>query len=225
MLNLINLMAENYQQIKPGHIVGKVNLVIDGVTYHLDMTETNVSAYDGAADGEFITLIMGGETFQKLHDGTWTGLTAAGRENLRQSAPIDFRLPPGVALNPELMQTIYHLGMHCFKTELPHTYRFGPGHTRKIHGGNATALAYGPGVRFAYYTISGEEQINDEETRDPMDQFISVIGGEGIGIIDGREVKLYRGVAVHVPPGATHIFRAKPGCSLEMFWLAYGVGA
>jgi quercetin dioxygenase-like cupin family protein len=43
----------------------------------------------------------------------------------------------------------------------------------------------------------------------PMDQFISVIDGEGLAIIAGREIELCRGVAVHVPPQATHVFRAK----------------
>lgn len=225
MINLINQMANCYTKLKPAHITGTFNLCIGQENYRIIMTEDAVRAEPGMDAAPFITFIMSEETFAKLNDGTWTGLTAAGRENIRQSAPVDFRLPPGQGLTTQLMQTIYHIGMHFFSCEIPHTYRFGPEHTRTVHGGDAVALAYGPGVRFAYYTIAGDQQINDNATRDPMDQFISVIGGEGIAVIDGREVSLCRGIAVHVPPMATHVFRATPGSRLELFWLAYGKGA
>ncbi len=225
LIDLIKKMASHYATLKPAHMAGTFNLVIGNERFHVTMTREEVSAKPGEDESAFITLRMGEDTFDKVHNGTWTGLTAAGRENIRQSAPIDFSLPAGVALTPQLMQDIYHLGMHFFATEPPHTYNFGPDHTRKIHGGNATALAYGPGVRFAYYTISGDEQINESDSRDPMDQFISVIGGEGLALIEGREIELHRGIAVHIPPLATHVFRAKPGSQLELFWLAYGKGA
>jgi hypothetical protein len=167
VINLIKQMASNYARLKPSHMTGTFNLAIGEEWFIVTMTETTVEVETGEDASAFITLLMSPETFDKLLRGTWTGLTAAGRENIHQVRAIDFRLPPGASLTPHLMQSIYHLGMHFFCTELPQAYKFGPEHTRKIHGGNATALAYGPGVRFAYYTISGDEQINDDDTRDP----------------------------------------------------------
>ncbi len=225
MIDIIQTMASNYTAFKPVGLTGKVNMVIDSKWFHVDLTGEQVTAQEGRTEGELATFSMSRDTFEKLIDGTWNALTAAGRENIRQSAPIDFQLPAGAQLTPEFMQMIYHMGMHFFKTEIPHVYNFGLKHTRKVHGGNAAALAYGSGVRFAYYTISGDEQINDGDTKDPFDQMFTVIGGQGVAQIGGIEINLQRGVAVHVPPNSTHIITASPGEQLELFWLAYGKGA
>lgn len=225
MINVLSAMAKNYTAFKPADLTGKINILIGQEWFHLELKGEGVSAWEGKTDDELATFLMSADTFAKLLDGTWNALTAAGRENIRQSAPIDFQLPTGAQLTPKFMQMIYHMGMHFFKTDVPHTYNFGLEHTRKVHGGNATALAYGSGVRFAYYTISGDEQINDGDTKDPFDQMFTVIGGQGVAHIGGVEIHLQRGIAVHVPPNSTHIISASPGEQLELFWLAYGKGA
>ena len=106
MINLIKQMASNYANLKPSHMTGTFNLAIGEERFIVAMTETTVEVANGEDASAFITLLMSTETFGKLRSGTWTGLTAAGRENMRQSAPIDFRLPTGAGLTPQLMQII-----------------------------------------------------------------------------------------------------------------------
>jgi mannose-6-phosphate isomerase-like protein (cupin superfamily) len=226
LLKVLEDLAANYARVKPQDYVGSINVEIGENLFTLVFERDDVSVREGRSDKVLVDLVMSEETFGKLVDGTWNGMTAAGREHARQPAPLDFRFPPGQSLGGKVLQMLYHLGMHFFHRSYPHVFRFGPAHARTIHGGHAVPLAYGHGIRFAYYTISGSEQINEaEDSADPFDQVIAVIGGAGAAVIGGVEVALEKGVAVHVPPMTTHIIRARGGGPLELFWVAYGTGA
>lgn len=225
MLTPLKKMAENYSKIKPKEITGTINLHIGTDSFICTMTDDKVTIQEGCEEQQLADFIMEADTFEKLKDGTWTAMTAAGREDMRQSAPLDFKLGPGQKLSAELMQMIYHIGTHFFALEYPQVIKFGPDHTRLVHGGHAAALAYGYGVRFAYYTISGDEQINSDEDTNPFYQLICVIGGKGTACVAGKEIPLEKGIAVSVPINATHTFRAAEGHRLEFFILMYGPGA
>jgi len=225
LLDTLKKLAGNYARVKPHDYTGTLNLELEGQFFTIVMEKETVSLAEGRSEKAMAELLLSQETFSKLMDGTWNGMTAAGREDIRQSAPLDFRFLPGHTLTGQLLQMLYHLGMHFFQQGYPSVFRFGPGHTRLVHGGHAAPLAYGHGVRFAYYTISGDERINDDNAADPFDQVITVIGGEGVAVIDGVEVALERGLAVHVPPKTSHMIRATGSERLELLWVAYGSGA
>jgi mannose-6-phosphate isomerase-like protein (cupin superfamily) len=218
-------LAKNYARVKPKEYTGTLNMDIEGRFFAIAMEKESVSVSEGRSEKAIAELVLSEETYARLLDGTWNGMTAAGRENIRQSAPLDFRFLPGHTFSGQLLQMLYHLGMHFFQQSYPSVFRFGPAHTRLVHGGHAVPLAYGHGIRFAYYTISGDERINDDDAADPFDQVISVIGGKGLAVIDGVEVALERGIAVHVPPRTTHLIKATGSERLELFWVAYGSGA
>jgi mannose-6-phosphate isomerase-like protein (cupin superfamily) len=218
-------LAKNYARVKPKEYTGTLNMDIEGRFFAIAMEKESVSVSEGRSEKAIAELVLSEETYARLLDGTWNGMTAAGRENIRQSAPLDFRFLPGYTFSGQLLQMLYHLGMHFFQQSFPSVFRFGPAHTRRVHGGHAVPLAYGHGIRVAYYTISGDERINDDDAADPFDQVISVIGGKGLAVIDGVEVALERGIAVHVPPRTTHLIKATGSERLELFWVAYGSGA
>ncbi|MGE5653133.1 MAG: cupin domain-containing protein [Bacillota bacterium] len=225
MLQELQRMAELYSNLKDPKSLGIVNLHIGGRSYTLRLGPDSAQVAEGVTPAALVDVAMSEETFKAICNGTWTALTAGGRASWSQSAPLDIRLPPGQRLTPELMATLYDLSMHFLNLNYPNVYRFGPGHTRQIHGGHAAAVAYGHGVRFAYYNIREGEQINDEDDRNPWDQVFACIGGRGTAVIDGIEVDLQKGVAVHVPPNKTHVVRASRDEVLELFWLAYGKDA
>lgn len=225
MLTALSAMARNYSLIKPKDLTGIVNICIGTEKFSCAMTTDSVAVREGCSEQQIVDFIMEAETFARLVDGTWTAMTAAGREEMRQPAPLDFKLGPGQKLSQEIMQIIYHMGTHFFSTQYPQVIKFGPDHTRFVHGGHAAALAYGYGVRFAYYTITADEQINSEEDRNPFYQLICVIGGQGIARVGGKEIHLEKGMAVSVPIDETHTFKAAPGHRLEFFILMYGPGA
>jgi len=218
-------MAQNYNLIKPREMTGIVNILIAKQEFTLEMSEEDVTVREGRSPRQLMDIVMEQDTFAKIKDGSWTAMTAAGRDNMGQTAPLDFIPGPGQKIGSGLMQLVYHLGTHFFAIDYPQVMRFGPGHTRYVHGGHAAALAYGYGVRFAYYTITDVEQINSEEDRNPFYQLICVIGGRGTARIAGKDIPLEKGIAVSVPINETHTFRAASGQRLEFFILMYGPGA
>jgi mannose-6-phosphate isomerase-like protein (cupin superfamily) len=224
MISILENMSKNYSKVKPKNLVGSINIEIAENIFNLKLSEDNTSIHEGKDDKAIMTLYMNEETWGNLASGKWNGMTAAGREHMSQSTPLDFKFGKDVVLSKELMQDLYHLAMHFFNTTYPTHAYFGLENTRVIHGGNAVALAYGPGVRSAYYAIRDDQQINADE-KDPWTQCFIVIGGSGTATIDGVKMKIEKGMAIHVPPNVTHTFIADSGVILEGIWLAYGEGA
>ena len=222
MIEVLKDMAQNYSKIKPKEFSCQFNLKVGCENFNICVGQDEIDVNKGLVENALITMKMEENTWDNLVSGKCSGMTAAGREKMSQPAPLDFEF--GDKINSETMQKIYHLAMHFFNTDFPTYAKFGKENTRKIHGGNAVPLAYGHGVRSAYYTISGDEQTNSEE-KDPWWQCFIIISGEGIANIDNKEMEIKKGMAIHVPPNVIHTFRAKPKGCLEFIWIAYGEGA
>ncbi len=221
MLDKMKQLARNYQRIKPKDLVGWVNFKVDEKECCLELLPDNAVVYAGLREDALFTFVMNNDTFQNLLDGVWSGLTAAGRARMSDPTPLGIQFGQDVQFAGQTMQLLYHLGTHFFCKSYPTVTHFGLEHTRVVHGGNVTVLAYGHGMRSAYYTITGDQQINSDE-KDPWNQCFTVIGGRGTACIDGVELKLSRGVAVHVPPFVKHTFCAAENERLELIWIAYG---
>lgn len=224
MLETLREMADSYGKKKGEDIVGKVHFLIgDEEGYTVNLNEDTVSVERSGTEIEGnIGLVMSKETFHNLTTGEWNGMTAAGRSTMSESAPLDFRVPDGDELDGEKLQLLYHFLTHFFSGGYPTVTELGREHSRKVHGGNAVPIAYGHGVRYAYYTINKGEQINEEE-EDPWDQVFTVISGTGTAVVDGEEIELKKNMAVHVPPMVRHVVKNEDGNDdLELLWMAYG---
>ena len=224
MLEEIERMARFYEKKKPSSLRGKIHLLIgEDHRFLIRLKENEVEVEEVDTDEiDCLGLVMSEETFAKLDSGEWNGMTAAGRESMSESAPIDFRLPEGSRMDEETLQMMYHLGMHFFSKDYPTITKLGREHSRKVHGGNVVPIAYGHGIRSAYYTIEKGEQINEDEL-DPWDQVFTVIGGNGKALIDGEEIELEKNISVHVPPNTEHIVKKdEDEDDLELLWIAYG---
>ncbi len=190
--------------------------------YMVELKEEKVYVEKDKEGIEDLRLTMSEETFEKLRSGEWNGMTATGRSHMSESAPLDFELPEGEDLEGEKLQMLYHFLTHFFTTEYPTVTELGREHSRKVHGGSAVPIAYGHGVRHAYYTIKRGEQINEDEL-DPWHQVFTVVEGTGKAIIDGEEIELEKNMSVHVPPNVEHIVKKDEGDDdLELLWVAYG---
>jgi len=217
-------MAECYKEKKPSDLKGKIHILIGkehGFIVKLEENDVEVKEADVDVTGD-LGLVMSDDTFAKLNSGIWNGMTAAGRSSMSDPAPLDFRLPEGTQLDEETLQMMYHFLTHFFSKDYPTTTKLGRKHARKVHGGNAVPIAYGHGIRSAYYTIQKGEQINEDEL-DPWDQVFTVIGGSGVALVDGDEIELEKNMSVHVPPNKEHIVKKEEGDDdLELLWIAYG---
>jgi len=224
MLEELKKMAECYQKKKPSNLKGKIHILIGkvhGFIVRLEENDVEVEEADVDVTGN-LGLVMSKETFTKLNSGEWNGMTAAGRSSMSDSAPLDFRLPEGTKMNDEILQMMYHFLTHFFSKDYPTITRLGRKHARKVHGGNAVPIAYGHGIRSAYYTIQKGEQINEDEL-DPWDQVFTVIDGSGKALVDGDEIELEKNMSVHVPPNKEHVVKKEEGDDdLELLWIAYG---
>jgi quercetin dioxygenase-like cupin family protein len=227
MIDVLAEMADSYERTKPNDFVGRVRVRIgEDDAYLVVLAEETVTVHEATVDDDWtVSLDLSEETFEKLAAGKWNGLTAAGRESMSDDAPLDFRVPDDAELEGETLQLLYHFLTHFFGREHPTVTRLGRSHARTVHGGNAVPIAYGHGVRYAYYTIREGEQINEDEA-DPWDQIFTVVRGSGIALVDGERIGLEENVAVHVPPGSTHRIRCGDDAdALELLWVAYGEGA
>ncbi len=217
-------MAECYQKKKPSDLKGKIHILIgEDHGFLVKLEESNVEVEKAEVDniGD-LGLVMSEDTFYKLNSGEWNGMTAAGRSSMSEPAPLDFRLPEGAKLDEETLQMMYHFLTHFFSKDYPTITELGREHARKVHGGNAVPIAYGHGIRSAYYTIQKGEQINEDEL-DPWNQVFTVVNGSGKALVDGEEIELEKNKSVHVPPKTEHIVKKEEGeDDLELIWIAYG---
>ncbi|MFW5945542.1 MAG: cupin domain-containing protein [Candidatus Natronoplasma sp.] len=224
MLEDLKKMAECYQKKKPSDLKGDIHLLIgEDDRFLVSLGESEVEVKETVVDNTGdLGLVMSENTFDKLISGEWNGMTAAGRSSMSEPAPLDFRLPEGKQLDEEIFQMMYHFLTHFFSKDYPTLTKLGRKHSRKVHGGNAVPIAYGHGIRSAYYTIQKGEQINEDEL-DPWNQVFTVISGSGKALVDGEEIELEKNMSVHVPPNKEHIVKKEEGeDDLELIWIAYG---
>jgi len=224
ILEELREMSKFYTAKKPDDLQIKVHLLIgDEDGYLVEMGKNDIKVKEAGIENQGdIGLVMSEETFDKLSSGKWNGMTAAGRANMSDPAPLDFRVPEGQGMDAQKLQMMYHFLIHFFSKEYPTITKLGKEHSRKVHGGNAVPIAYGHGIRSAYYSIEKGDQINEDE-QDPWNQVFTVLSGTGTAVIDGEKVELEKNISVHVPPNTAHIVKKEEGSDeLELLWIAYG---
>ncbi|MFO7791921.1 MAG: cupin domain-containing protein [Candidatus Saliniplasma sp.] len=224
LLEDLKEMALFYSKKKPDRLRGTIHLSIgDEYGFLVDMGRSDIIVEEASTENQAdIGLVMSKDTFEKLSSGKWNGMTAAGRANISDPAPLDFRVPEGEEMDDRKLQILYHFLIHFFSKDYPTITELGKEHSRKVHGGNAVPIAYGHGIRSAYYTIEKGDLINEDE-QDPWNQVFTVLSGTGMAVIDGEEIELEKKMSVHVPPNTAHIVKKEEGSDeLELLWIAYG---
>lgn len=222
---MLEAMSAAYAQKVQAGCELTVNISVDGErTWHVTTREGRTTWGPGFLSGVDTVFTLSREALAKLFTGEWAGLTAAGRAGIRDPAPLDFTIPDGVS-PLQAMRSGYFFITHFFSTETPTRIRFGPGHTRKIHGGQATPLFYHPGLRSAYYRVTPADRLNEDGARDPLHQAFIVIGGRGWATVGDRRFPVAAGEAIYIEPNSIHLLETEGPDDLEIIWLAWGDGA
>ena len=224
--HILKEMSEAFAKKSSDSDALSVNIQVDTTEdepfqWHVICSDNEIHYGPGFSESAVTTFSLDQGTLQKLYDGTWNGLTAAGRAHVNDPAPLNFTMPRD--RDPlSFMREGYFFVTHFFNTSIPTRLKFGPGHTRTIHGAGACALFYTEGLRSAYYCVSGNEVLNADGAKDPMHQAFIVIGGQGAATIGEETVSVSRGDVLYIPPNTIHMLKADEGDSVEMIWLAWG---
>ncbi len=250
---MLKQMSEHFEQKVPEDYNLCVNFEVESegdeaFEWHLSCGGGRAVWGPGHLTDVDVTFSMDRDTLGNVYSGKWSGLTAAGRAHLSESAPLDFntgrpnslkrivRLACTVvrlfighlrrfSISREFMRSGYYFLSHFFSAETPTRVRFGAEHTRRIHGGDAAALFYHPGLRSAYYMVRPGQVLNEDGAKDPMHQCFILISGQGAVTICDKESPARPGEAIYIPPGTVHMLRPEGDEPVEIIWLAWGESA
>ncbi len=165
------------------------------------------------------------ETLEKLHSGKLAPVTAAGRANLAEPAPLDFELPPG----KQPTMDFYHNGVQFiqrfFNPFMPEKILIDHAYTRKIHGADVVALFSGVGFRSAWYSVAKGDKLNAPGDTNPFPQAFIILSGKGQAKIGSDVVEIESNQAVFIPPYSEHIVWTEEDEPITLIWLAWGKGA
>ncbi len=181
------------------------------------LTEVPLDAEDYDA---IVTLTQ--DTLEKLYSGNYSPITACGRANISDKAPLDFLLPQGKKLDTSLNQAMILFVQRFFNPKLPETILFGEEYSRQVHGGNVCGLIYSPGFRSAWYQISPNQQLNNPGDTNPFPQAFIFIKGSGKVKIGEFTQEIHAGQSVYIPPGTEHICWSSEHEPVELIFLAWG---
>lgn len=206
--------------------VVRFDLEPGGGTWHVDLGGPQAPAVKAGSHAKtrFI-FVLSLETLTRLRSGDLSPLTAAGREQLSDPAPLDFRLGEGLELTPEIYRELITFVQRFFNPTSPERIQLGEKHARVIHGGHAVAMFYGEGFRSAWYMLREGERLNAPGDTNPFPQAFVFLSGEGRAKIGEATVDVGANEAYYIPPGAEHIVWNEKEEPLTLVFLAWGEGA
>jgi mannose-6-phosphate isomerase-like protein (cupin superfamily) len=184
-----------------------------------------IALKQGSNQNSLIIVTTTTNTLKKMFEGKIVGLTAGGKENWSNPAPLDIKLAKNTKMTPDIMQKIYFLGMHLFNHQKPERTLLGEEFSRKIHGANVVTLYYNPGFRSAWYMIKKNDKLNKPGDTNPFHQSFIFISGTGFAKIGNKQVKVKGGESYYIPPNSEHIVWTDSDEPLVLIWLAWGEGA
>jgi mannose-6-phosphate isomerase-like protein (cupin superfamily) len=152
-------------------------------------------------------------------------MTAAAKTKISDYAPLNWKLPEGLKLTPEIMAKIYFFVQHFFNWRVPEKILLGEKYSRVVHGGHAVPLYYYPGLRSAWYLLRKGERLNEPGDTNPFPQAFIFIKGEGFAKIGDKTIEVKAGESYYIPPDSDHVVWTENDEPLVFIWLAWGKGA
>ncbi len=189
-------------------------------SYVIEVKDGKVSMQEGAEEDVDVVLCTTNKTLTDIYQGKINAFTAAGKAELSDTAPLDWRFAGGFM--PEKMRDLYFFLMHFFNINEPEKIMLGEEYSRKVHGGNAVALYYNPGFRSAWYMVKKGDSINEPGHVDPFHQAIIIIAGQGYAKIGNKEVEIKANESYYIPPMWDQVIWTEEDEPLVLIWLAWG---
>lgn len=220
-------MTESYQRkvLAGAALIVQIEIAPGPQKWHVVVgTGDSVALAPGDHPGARVTLTLTEEVLRQIYAGQMTALTAAGRRQLSDPAPLDFRLGPGQTLTSDLYAEIMNFIQRFFNRFQPERIQLGMAHARTLHGAHAVPLFYHPGCRSAWYYLQAGEHLNTTGETNPFPQGLILVSGQGRAKIGENTLEVRSGEAYYIPPDADHVVWADDE-AIELIWLAWGPDA
>lgn len=168
------------------------------------------------------------ETLERIYRGEMASLTAMGKADSSDFAPLDMEVMEGFQPTPEVIPHLIRLSFHFWTRGFPEIVRFGDkGTSRELHGANAVLFYYQKGFRSGWFRVLPGQHANKDPKMqtNPFPSIIVVTRGSVQTKIGGVEQTLVEGEMVFIGAGVTHEFwndGDRPG---EGILLMFGEGA
>lgn len=161
----------------------------------------------------------------KIHDGKMAAMTAGGKADMKDYAPLELRFMEGASFPKsfDLMDFIFHF----FIIGKPEKLLFGKEYSRIVHGGYAIPFIYNDGLRTAWYRVDKGMIINADEKdqSNPFDTLVIGIKGTGVAKLDDVEHTFGEGITYLIPKQMRHSFYTTSEEGLEFIIVMFGEGA
>lgn len=178
---------------------------------------------DKASNDYDLILTTDYDTLIKLFDGTMSPLTAAGRANIKDPAPLDFKLPKGRTLDAVTYRNLITFIQRFFNRFEPETITMKENNSRVVHGGHAVALYYDKGFRSSWFLVKKGDQLNEPNDTNNFPQAFIVTSGEGFLDMGKGKMLVEEGKSYFIPPESQHVITTKG--QMTLIWLAWGENA
>lgn len=175
--------------------------------------------------------IESADALERLDRGDVTFGTLAGKANSSDYAPMDIDVMPGhladgKAPGSEFYETLTKIGFHFWYRGNPEVVPFARQAMRRIHGTDATALYYQPGLRTIAFSMKpGQHAFEGENSKGPWSKLLVFTSGRGKALIDGRTIDVQSGERLFVPPKVVNEIWNDSEEPLEGIVIVFGEGA
>ncbi len=214
--SLVKISVDSTEGIEIFYLINKPDKI------ELISAEQSNTSYSTEFD---IGIKLTEETLTKLSIGAYSPLTAAGRANVHEPAPLDFELPPGKQFSMELYHAIIQFIQRFFNPFVPEKIFIDPNNTRKVHGADVVALFAGEGFRSGFYSVKKGDRLNEPSDTNPFPQAFIILSGEGKAKIGSIVTDLLPNQAIYVPPNSEHTIWTEKDEPVTLIWFAWGKGA
>jgi mannose-6-phosphate isomerase-like protein (cupin superfamily) len=221
---ILKKMAHSFQNKIDKDFMLTVVIKVDESSWHITTENETVTVSKSSHPHPHVTLRTTSDTLQRIYRGEMTAFTAAGKANISDPAPLDWKIPEDLDITPEIQANIYFFIQHFFNMTTPEKIVLKEQYSRVVHGGHVIPLYYYPGFRSGWYLVKKGEKINEPNDTNPFPQAFVIIEGEGMAKIGDDTVPVKAGESYYIPPESDHIIWTEQE-SLVLIWLAWGKGA
>lgn len=169
---------------------------------------------------------------ERLDRGEVAFGTLAGKTKLSDTAPVDVDFMPGYAPDgrgpgADFYETFTKIAFHFWYRGTPEVVPFKSQALRTLHGADATALYYEPGLRMIWFSVRPGQHANEgkDEGVGPWRKVYVFTGGAGTAKIGEETLDVRAGERVFVPPGARNEVWNDGAEPLEGVLIIFGEGA